>query len=100
MPSIAAGTSYMTVTSPTTSSTATLQTPLTVDGSVFKEIKDTSSIAANVGLALLSAAIGKGGSSSAVEKEAVADPEKYRATVGAGLGTVRSMFMARLRVAP
>ena len=74
-----------------------LNAPLLIDGAAFKELKDTTSVAANIGLALLSAAIGKGGSASAVEKEAVADPQQYRTLVGNGLGTVREMFMQTLQ---
>lgn len=73
-----------------------MQAPLLMDAAAFREVKDTSSVAANVGLALLSAAIG-GGGASAIEKEAVADPERYRLLVGGGLGTVREMFMDRMR---
>lgn len=76
-----------------------LQAPLLIDGAAFKEVKDTSSVAANVGLAVLQLAIGKGGSSSAVEKEAVADPERYRELVGAGLGAAQAMFLQRLKTA-
>ena len=87
----------MFVQRPTTNATMTLQAPLLIDGAAFSEVKDTSSVAANVGLAVLALAIGGGGSASAVEKEAVADPAQYRALVSAGVGTVREMFMTRLR---
>jgi hypothetical protein len=96
-PSVAAGESSMIITSPTSTATMTLQAPLLMDGSAFKEIKDTTSVAGNVGLALLSLAIGGGNSASAVSKDAIADPEKYRSYVGAGVGAVREMFMERLR---
>jgi hypothetical protein len=52
---------------------------------------------ANIGLALLSAAISKGSSASAVEKAAVADPTPCREVAGAGVGTVQAMFIDRLR---
>lgn len=77
--------------------TLQLQAPLLMDAGVFTQVKDTSSVAANVGLAVLQLAIGKGGSSSAIEKEAVADPARYRTVVADGAGTARAMFMARLR---
>lgn len=77
--------------------TLALQAPLLMDSGVFSQVKDTSSVAANVGLAVLQLAIGKGGSSSVVEKEAVADPARYRAVVAAGAGNARAMFMERLR---
>ncbi|MEO7057341.1 MAG: hypothetical protein ABI281_01440, partial [Caldimonas sp.] len=73
-PSVAATSTKMTVHRPTGTASMTLRAPLLVDGAAFKEVRDTTSIAANVGLAFLSAAIGKGGSATAVEKEAVADP--------------------------
>jgi hypothetical protein len=97
-PSIAAGESMMSISSPTQNMTMTLQAPLLIDGSAFKEIKDTTSVAGNVGLALLSLAIGGGNSATAVSKDAIADPEKYRMHVSAGIGAVREMFMERLRV--
>ena len=77
--------------------TLQLQAPLLMDAGVFTQVKDTSSIAANVGLAVLQLAIGKGGSASAIEKEAVADPARYRTVVAAGAGSARAMFMERLR---
>lgn len=77
----------------------TLQAPLLIDGAAFTGVKDTSSVAANVGLALLNLAIGKGGSSSAVEKEVVADPERYKALVGQGLATASALFVQRLKAA-
>lgn len=97
-PSIAAGDSMMSISSPVNNVTMTLQAPLLIDGSSFKEIKDTTSVAANVGLALLSLAIGGGNSAAAVSKDAIADPEKYRANVSAGVGAVREMFMERMRL--
>ncbi len=96
-PSVAATSSFMSIQRPTSTATMTLSAPLLVDDSAFTEVKDTSSIAANIGLALLSAAIGKGGSATAIDKEAVADPAKYRAAVGDGVGAVREMFMERVR---
>lgn len=96
-PSVAATTSTLTVHRPNGTATLTLRAPLLVDGAAFKEVRDTTSIAGNIGLAVLSAAIGKGGSATAVEKEAVADPAAYRTLVGDGVGAVREMFMQRLR---
>ena len=77
--------------------TLQLQAPLLMDAGVFTQVKDTSSITAHVGLAVLSLAIGKGGSAIAVEKEAVAGPARYRTVVAAGVGSARAMFMERLR---
>jgi hypothetical protein len=76
-----------------------LQAPLLIDGAAFSGVKDTSSVAGNIGLALLNMAIGKGGSSSAVEKEVVADPERYRALVGQGLEAASGLFAQRLKAA-
>ena len=77
--------------------TLQLQAPLLMDAGVFTQVKDTSSIVGNVGLAVLSLAIGKGGGATAIEKEAVADPARYRSVVAAGAGSARAMFMERLR---
>ena len=96
-PSVAYKTSMMSIQRPADIATMTLEAPLVLDDTAFTEVKDTSSVAANIGLALLSAAIGKGGSATAVEKEAVADPAKYRVVVGDGVGAVREMFMERVR---
>jgi hypothetical protein len=72
---------------------------LALPGPAFREIKDVSSLAANVGLAVLNLAIGKGNSSSVVEKEAVAEPEAFQQTVLAGLGQARAMFLQRMQAA-
>lgn len=97
-PSVVPADSFMVVHKPNGSGTLALHAPLLINGSAFKEVKDTSSIAANIGLAVLSLAIGGGGSQTAVEKEVVAEPEPYRVAVGEGLGAVREMFIERLRV--
>lgn len=97
--SVEGGSSFMAVHRPTGSAMMTLRAPLLVDGAAFSGVKDTTSIAANVGLALLSLAIGQGGSATAIEKEAVADPARYRELVGGGVGSARAMFMERLRAA-
>ena len=96
-PSVAGQSTTMAIHHAGTQASMALNAPLLIDGAAFKELKDTTSVAANIGLALLSAAIGKGGSASAVEKEAVADPQQYRTLVGNGLGTVREMFMQTLQ---
>lgn len=98
-PAIAAGESTLNINTQGHNTSMTLAAPILVDGAAFKEIKDTTSIVGNVGLAVLSLAIGGGHSSVAIEKEAVADPEKYRALVGAGLGGVREMFMGKFSAA-
>ena len=98
-PSIASEESTLTINNQTWNTTLKLRSPLMINGAAFKEVKDTTSVAANVGLALFSLAIGQGGSSSVVEKEAVADPEKYRELVGAGAAAVRVMWMEKFRAA-
>jgi hypothetical protein len=98
-PAIAAGESSLNINTQGHNTNMTLAAPIFIDGAAFKEIKDTSSIIGNVGLAVLSLAIGGGHSSQAIEKEAVADPEKYRTLVGAGLGGVREMFMGKFSAA-
>jgi hypothetical protein len=72
---------------------------LALPGPALREIKDVSSVAANVGLAVLSLAIGKGGSASVIEKEALAEPEAFQQTVLAGLGQARAMFVQRMSAA-
>ncbi len=73
-----------------------LSRPLVLPGEAIKEVRDVSSVAANVGLAVLSMAIGRGGSQSVKEHEAVADPQQYREALGTSLGAVRAMLVARL----
>jgi hypothetical protein len=96
-PSVMAEETTLTISNPMWTTNMKLKAPLMIDGAAFKEIKDTSSIAGNVALALFSLAAGQGGSASAIDKEAIADPEKYRALVGSGVAAVREMFMARLQ---
>ncbi|PWF54650.1 hypothetical protein [Massilia glaciei] len=96
-PAIAAGDTNLNLQSGAGGERFSLQRALLLDGGAIPELKDTSSVAGNVGLAVLSFAIGKGGSSSVVEKEAVADPARYRAVLGGGLGSVGSMMVEQLK---
>ena len=86
----------LTLTNAGGGNTVALTRPLILPGDAFKEVRDVSSAATNIGLAVLSMAIGKGGSQSVVEKEAVADPQQYREALGTSLGAVRAMLVARL----
>jgi len=96
-PTIAAGATQMTLQSALGGAQFGLQRPLQIDAAAIPELKDVSSVAANIGLAVLSLAIGKGGSATAVEKEAVADPVRYRELVSAGLGNVRGLMVERIK---
>lgn len=84
-------------------STVTMKNSLTLDNAAFAEVREkastTADIAGAVAVGLLRLAIGSKDSSSSSEMEAVADPVRYREVVGAGLGTVRQMLVARLREA-
>ncbi|TDP61469.1 hypothetical protein [Roseateles toxinivorans] len=96
-PTIAAGATQMSLQSALGGAQFGLQRPLQIDAAAIPEIKDVSSVAGNIGLAVLSLAIGKGGSATAVEKEAVADPVRYRELVSAGLGNVRELMVERIK---
>ncbi len=74
-----------------------LARPLQVDAAAIPEIKDTTSAATNVGLAVLSLAMGTGSSSSVSEKQATADPAQYRQLVGDALQQVGSMMIEQMK---
>lgn len=93
-PTIIAG-AMLSVQNASTGGTLTLQAPLTVQGDAIRELKDVTSTGGAVALALFAAAIGQ--SASASEKEAVAEPESYRAAVGAGFGSLREMMMDQIK---
>ena len=59
---------------------------LTLAGTPVKEVKDTSSVAANVGLAVFAMAIGSKSSTRMTEKTAIADPEKFVESIRTGVG--------------
>ncbi|MES3025909.1 MAG: hypothetical protein V4857_30380 [Pseudomonadota bacterium] len=96
-PAIAAGATTLNLQSGAGGERFSLQRAIMLDGAAIPKIKDTSSVAGNVGLAVLSFAIGKGGSSSVIEKEAIADPVRYREVLGGGLGSVSTMMVEQLK---
>ncbi len=61
-------------------------TSLTLTGTPVKDVKDTSSVAANVGLAVFAMALGAKTSTRLTEKTAIADPEKYVESIRTGVG--------------
>lgn len=84
-----------------TSSSIVMRHSLTLDASAYAEVREkattTADVAGAVAVGLLRLAIGSNDSSSSTEMEVVADPAKYRAVVGAGLGTAGSLLVARLK---
>lgn len=79
----------------------TLSNPLALDATAFAEVRSAPTTAGDVAgavlVGLIRLASRSGDSSSSNSMEAVADPARYRAVVGAGLGTVSQMFVHRLR---
>ena len=79
----------------------TLKQPLALDPAVFTEVRSAPTTAMDVAGTVVAGLIGlatrSSNSVSAEEKEAVADPVRYSATVGQGLSTVNQMFVQRLR---
>jgi hypothetical protein len=96
-PMISAGSTTMSIQNGAGMVTYILQKPLQINGEAIPELRDTSSVATNVGLAVLNMAIGNGSRSSVSEKEAIADPGRYRELVGAGLGTVRELMIEKIK---
>lgn len=96
-PMIAAGMTSLSVQSGSGGVSYSLQKPLQISADAIPEVRDTSSVAANVGLAVMNLAIGLGSSSSIIEKEAIADAGRYRELVGAGLGHVGEMMAERVK---
>jgi hypothetical protein len=82
-------------------SVLTMKNTLTLDPAAFAEVREKATtgadVASAVAVGLLRLAIGSKDSSSSTEMEAVADPQKYPAVVGAGLGSVNSMLVARIK---
>ncbi len=72
-------------------------TPLIISGTPVKTVKDTSSVAANVGLAVFAMAIGSKASKRMTEKTAEADPEKYVANVADGVGKFSKVVLAAVK---
>jgi hypothetical protein len=71
--------------------------PLILSGTPVKAVKDTSSIAANVGLAVFAMAIGSKASKKMTEKTAEADPEKYVANVADGVGKFNKIVLSAVK---
>jgi len=82
-------------------STVTMKNTLTLDPAAFADVREKATtgadVAGAVALAVFKLAIGSSDSSSYSEMEAVADPVKYKDVVGAGLGSVNTMLVARLK---
>jgi hypothetical protein len=72
-------------------------TPLILSGTPVQAVKDTSSVAANVGLGLLSAALGGRTSSRITEKTAEADPVKFVESVSQGLGKFNKIIATAVK---
>lgn len=101
-PALLAGSSMMAVQSATTRSTLMLRNPLLFSADAIgglREATTTATQAGNVAAALINLAAGGKNSYSAADYEAVAEPAVYRASVGASLGQVREMLVARLKTA-
>lgn len=77
-------------------SNLSLTQPLVLQGDAIDGVKDVTSAAGNVALAVLSLAIGNGGSQTVKEMEAQADPTRFREVVQTNLGAVGGMVAARL----
>lgn len=82
-------------------SVLTMKNTLALDPAAFADVREKATsgadVASAVAVGLLRLAIGSKDSSSSTEMEAVADPLKYPAVVGAGLGGVNSMLVARMK---
>jgi hypothetical protein len=71
--------------------------PLILSGTPVKAVKDTSSVAANVGLAVFAMAIGSKASKKMTEKTAEADPEKYVVNVAEGVGKFNKIVLSAVK---
>ena len=82
-------------------STLTLKHSLSLDTSAFAEVREKATtagdVAGAVAVGLLRLAIGGKDSHSSKELEVVADPERYKDVVGAGLASATSMVVARMK---
>ena len=93
------------VQSPTPSaarSVLSLRQPLALDAAAITEVRSAPTTAMDVAGAVVAGLINlasrSGNSVSSDEKEAIADPVRYSATVGQGLSAVNQMVVQRLRV--
>jgi hypothetical protein len=87
---------YLGVTHQGQSVALPLRMPLVMAGTPVAEVKDTSSVATNVGLAVLSMALGSKSSTRLTEKTAVADRERFAPAVGDGLAQLRPILKQAL----
>lgn len=99
-PALLAKASMMSVQSPTMRTTVMLRNPLLLPPAAISGLREattTATQAGNVAAALINLAAGGKNSYSAADFEAVAEPDVYRASIGASLGQVREMLVARLK---
>jgi hypothetical protein len=84
-----------------TRGTLTLKQPLALDAAAFPEVRavptTATDVAASVLTDLINLASRSASSTSTEDKEAIADPARYSASVALGLTSVNQMFVARLR---
>jgi hypothetical protein len=82
-------------------STMTLKHSLSLDTAAFAEVREKATtagdVAGAVAVGLLRLAIGGKDSHSSKELEVVADPQRYKDVVGAGLASATSMVVARMK---
>ena len=82
-------------------STLTMKHTLQLDTTAFADVREkattTGDVVGAVAVGLLKLAIGSKDSSSSKELEVLADPVRYKAVVGAGLGSAGSMLVARMK---
>lgn len=71
--------------------------PIILAGTPVKAVKDTSSVAANVGLGLLSMMTGSKSSTKLTEKTAEAHPTLYVESVADGLGKFNKIILAAVK---
>lgn len=96
-PAVVPGTTQLSLQGGGTNAQFVLQRALQIDAAAIPELKDVTSHATNIGLAVLSFALGSKSSGSISEKEAIADPVRYRELVGAGLGNVRELIVEQIK---
>ena len=81
-------------------SVLTMKNTLTLDPAAFAELRQKATtgadVAGAVAISLFKLAIGSKDSSSSTEMEVIAEPAKYPDVIGAGLGQVNTMLVARL----
>ena len=99
-PTVAAGETKIHIFTAQGGGSFTLQLPVQMDTDAFAGVKDRmspGSKATGVGLAVLSFALGKNDSATITQFDAVADPQRYRELVSAGLARIGSMMVEQLK---